>query len=136
VKKIARPISVRLGEAVPPRGMIWREAHESPFPAGRIFQGFSRGELWNGWEMPFFEYREAKRVAGELYRLHGYVVPFSNETRSFYMHNEQGLPEESDYAAMDDRNIWSEIPMETIATSNGIKSVWSFDGLTWLRAEP
>jgi hypothetical protein len=41
---------------------LWRRAKFSIEGVETEFQGWTKGQLWNGWEMPYFEFGEAQRV--------------------------------------------------------------------------
>lgn len=45
---------------------LWRRAKFSVEGADAEFQGWTRGQLWNGWAMPYFEFSEAQRVIEAL----------------------------------------------------------------------
>jgi hypothetical protein len=45
---------------------LWRRARFSLEGLEGGFEGWTTGKLWNGWDMPFFESKEAERLTAHL----------------------------------------------------------------------
>lgn len=87
------------------------------------------GETFGRWEVPYFEYREAKRVA----------TTFDAATDTFYTYIGANEPSEEDFARLGDPDdpdwvIWEP---SVIDTPEGPKKVWSAAAgiFTWERVE-
>jgi hypothetical protein len=55
---------------VPPheqKGSPWKASRFSLDGIEGVFEGWARGQLWNGWEMPCFEFQEAQKLIGALH---------------------------------------------------------------------
>jgi hypothetical protein len=119
MRRFARPISVRLER-------------------GPVFYGWSLGEKWNGWEVVYFEYREARKVASYIEEADGYTIIFDDQ--SFFIWNEHDTaPTDEEYRWLDDKELWTEIPADFLwvtdagpaAADHGQKKVWEFSGFVW-----
>lgn len=99
---------------------------EPPFPAIRAW---SFGERWNGWEVPYFEYKEAKRVATELGRDGNRTVFNGGTFRTFNEHDVEPSPE--DLAQIENRYLWTDWERLSIQTEAGEKEVFHLGGFIW-----
>ena len=121
-KRSRRPVASRLS-------VTFEAGHDFP-----TVRGWSFGELWNGWEVPYFEYREAKKVATALTR-DGMVTIYDAPSDSFYSYAEgQGIePTQAEYNRLHDKNLWYQWDPVTIETTEGTKKAWSIGGMsfTW-----
>lgn len=109
----------------------------SDFPFS-VIRAWSFGEHWNGWEVPYFEYREAKRVATALTQ-DGLVTIYDSPTDSFYSFTEDGSePTQDDYNRLHDAELWYDWTPVTIETPEGPKKTWSIGGMafTWELVPP
>lgn len=118
------------------RAAVARRIHVT-FEAAHRFptiRGWSFGELWNGWEVPYFEYREAKKVATALTQ-DGMVTIYDAPTDSFYSfaHGEGSEPTQAEFNRIHDKNLWYDWEPVTIQTTEGSKKAWSIGGMafTW-----
>lgn len=124
----------------PPRSRQKRRAAfriQVTFEAGHRFptvRGWSFGDTWNGWEVPHFEYREAKKVATALTH-DGMVTIYDSPTDSFYSFAEGNgaEPTQAEYNRLHEKELWYQWEPATIATSEGQKKTWSIGGqaFTW-----
>lgn len=76
-----------------------------------VFKAWTVGEIWNGWECPYFEKEEAERVVNSQ----GGVWTRDGEVCSFNLNDE-------DY----------EVEKETIQTVEGPKVVWAIGNMYWI----
>jgi hypothetical protein len=54
---------------VPPdeqKGPLWKSSRFSLDGLEGVFKGWTKGQLWNGWEMPHFEFQEAQKLIAAL----------------------------------------------------------------------
>ncbi len=87
------------------------------------FDGWTTGELWNGWAVPYFEYEEAIEVLAALSGA-GQRGEYHSSRDVFLAESPDGETEE--YAA------------ETIETASGRKKVYGLGARNWIwsYAEP
>jgi hypothetical protein len=52
------------------------------------FKGYTANQHWNGWECPYFEMDEAKRIAEAFEREYGTILEYNEETDTFLLWDE------------------------------------------------
>jgi hypothetical protein len=107
-RKVAVPIEVTL-----------------PFPRFPVIKAWSFGEKKSGYEVPYFEYPEAKRVATLLLQ-HGaftLIDSLSSRETTIYTYRDYGVPPDEAYPPGEPEwGVWEE---QWIDTSKGEKKTWA-----------
>lgn len=87
---------------------------------GKLFEGWTDGETWNGWAIPRFEFEVALKVLKELEK-DDFSWGFDETDRSFSIVEPNRV--EDVYV----------VPVEAIRVGKQVKEVWSIGGMayTW-----
>lgn len=88
------------------------------FDDERAFNGYTFGDLWNGWECPHFEFETAMEVARFSNEGGGYMSSYDKETDTFYFYD----------PASDETETYTG---EIIPTERGEKKVYALGAYCW-----
>ena len=88
------------------------------FDDGEIFQGYTFGSLWNGWECPYFEHDTALKIAKFFSKNGSFLMTYDSETDAFLAYDECNGDTE-------------RFEAQTIKTVNGEKKVYDIGAWAW-----